>query len=303
MVVSDKNLLQYYTEEMNDGVLCDNTIISMFDGRLYHCGLADRLRGISSVYHFCKTQSRGFKLNFIHPFELTNYLIPNCYDWRINPDSIIYNLSLSKPITLFCDGKPNEIMRHRFFLERACSSDKQIHIYSNTLCYDEYYYADFHELFSISSYLKNKLEPHLKELGMGYISASFRFCNLLGDFRDILTPLSDLEQTRLIQIMLNFVHSLEQRHANKKILVTSDSHKFLDEANKMSSVYTVPGPIKHLNSAFITEQIEKTFVDFFLISKAEIAYTGYTSQMYRGAFAERAALTGGVPFSPVYLDV
>ena len=115
MEVSDKNLFQYYTEEMNDGVLCDNTIISMFDGRLYHCGLADRLRGISSVYHFCKTQSRGFKLNFIHPFELTNYLIPNCYDWRINPDSIIYNLSLSKPITLFCDGTPNEIMRHRFF--------------------------------------------------------------------------------------------------------------------------------------------------------------------------------------------
>lgn len=74
--------------------ICGNkrsTVIYMANGYTWHGGLADRLKGIVSLYAWCSDHSKPFKINFCHPFRLHNYLIPNEYDWQIADEDISYN--------------------------------------------------------------------------------------------------------------------------------------------------------------------------------------------------------------------
>lgn len=63
-------------------------VVMMIDGRTMHGGLSDRLRGICSVYYWCKLHSIPFYIHFEYPFHLADYLLPASYDWTISDDEI-----------------------------------------------------------------------------------------------------------------------------------------------------------------------------------------------------------------------
>ncbi|HRQ30126.1 MAG TPA: hypothetical protein PLU49_08640 [Saprospiraceae bacterium] len=56
-------------------------IISVADGTRSSKGLTDRFKGMVSLYALSKATHSNFKILFTHPFNLTDYLIPNQYDW------------------------------------------------------------------------------------------------------------------------------------------------------------------------------------------------------------------------------
>ena len=65
--------------------------VVMVDGKMTHGGLTDRIRNILSVYCFCKEHKIPFRIFYIYPIRLEEFLIPNEYDWRITEDEVSYH--------------------------------------------------------------------------------------------------------------------------------------------------------------------------------------------------------------------
>ena len=79
-------------------------------------------------------------------------------------------------------------------------------------------------------------------------------------------------------------------------MVTADSEKFLSRAKNLNNVYIVPGKTGHIDYDRSDDVNMKTFLDFFLISKAKAVYLAKGPGMYNSAFAKTAALVNNRPF-------
>ena len=282
--------------------LSNNTlqgIIVMVDGRYLQGGLTDRLKGITSVYSYCKEHHIPFKLNFTNPFSLETYLVPNKVDWRISPDSICYDLNKVK-VRLLNDYEI-PVAFHSLCLHKWLKDGKQLHLYTNTHFRDEDFHACFHELFKPSLKLQKQLDFCKEKLGGKYISISYRFTTLLGDFKDCInTPLPEKDQEVLIQKCLDVVERIVAiAPEHNKILITADSAKFLARASKLPNVYIVEGQIGHFDYECNEDKEMKTFLDYLLIAGAEAVYLARTGNMYNSAFARHAAKIGNKPFTDI----
>ena len=284
-------------------------VVLQFDGKIYNTGLADRLRAITSIYHYCKENNLKFKIHFVEPFGLEEFLIPNKYNWVISEKEISYDSRCSYPLAVISFarifGEETNLKLQLNQLEEIKEKpNKQVHLYANCFCYDDYFKEDFGYLFKLSDRLEAKINQYLGELKTEYVSASFRFTQLLGDLKDTFgQPLEDIEQRKLIEKCLNGLARVHQLHYNcDKILVTSDSSKFICEAMKLPYVYIVPGSVGHIAQSDDISVAERAFVDMFLISKAQKAYMLRTKEMFRSGFARRGAMIGGISFEEIILE-
>lgn len=286
---------KYYSSEAPKKDISKTTIILMIDGRSVHGGLTDRLRGITTIYEYCKRKHIAFKLNFVYPFQFSDYLVPASYDWRILAEEISYNSKQSKVVVL--NDYQLDIRLHKLYLDSVVrrNKDKQIHIYTNTYFYDNLFAISFKELFLPTPPLQEAIAVNLKHIGNKYVAMVFRFQQLLGDFKeDGYKILSASEQEALIVKCINKVDELHRvHHPNDIALVTSDSGKFLQKiVQKLDYVRIIPGKVVHMdhtaNAAF--ETYMKSFEDMFLLAKADKIYLLQTGDMYHSGFARRAAM-------------
>ena len=208
--IKSEKLLRFYIDTENRGEKKSKTIISMIDGRLKHGGLSDRLSGIVSAYQYCCTHGCEFKLHFVYPYELSLFLEPNAYDWRISPKDISYERNVAAP--LYISLYSHDVKKMRVYadakLNRKCN---QIHLYSNMY----YFYEDefsffFHKLFKKTALLENALNENLSSLGRNYASVTFRFQQLLGDFRETGFPSLNSEDDKkvLISTINDFIQNI-----------------------------------------------------------------------------------------------
>lgn len=282
------------------------TIVLMFDGQVYNAGLADRLRSMASVFSWCKKHGLELKIFFNQPFALSDYLVPNLYDWIVSKDFLDYSIACPKALISFSKifGEDNNRLFHREALDYFLKCGKeQIHLYTNTYCYDECFYECFNELFKPSAQLETELNGFGCDIGTEYISVSFRFTQLLGDLKDTFgQPLPEKEREVLIKKCIDSIMPILDDNKVEKCLVTSDSKTFLEEVSKLPYVYLLPGEVGHISNDVSEEQIRKTFWDMFMISRAKKAYMVRTKQMYRSGFAMRAAMIGDIPFEELIID-
>lgn len=275
-------------------------VISMADDIYTIGGLADRIRGIVSVYAFCKEHNLSYGIYFTKPFKIEEFLVPNSYDWRVC--NVLRDKRQSKAIIIEEHAKimKNEIESKKRILEYfLLNKNKEIHCYSNIdLKIDSMSFsAMFKTLFRPSSALSVELKQHTQKLGENYISISFRFVQLLGDFEDCINEtLTKEEQNSLIERCINAVVQIHKKHLDDKILITSDSTKFCEKVGCLPYVYIAPGEIAHVNFSSVGSSHMKTFVDFMLISRAKKAYMARTVFMFKSGFARIAAKAGDVPF-------
>lgn len=276
----------------------DNKIIFMVDGRSIHGGLADRIKGMISIYYLCKKYHRNFKINFTYPFNLTDYLIPNKYNWKIEKDDICYNKKYALPILINDFQLPANF--HEFYFFKKILSNKQLHIYSDSPIAWDNFSNLFNELFKPSERLQSDIDKITNDIGQAYISATFRFQALLGDFDEgpKYPQLDKTEREPLIQKCILEIEKLHKKNKNLKILVTSDSITFLNRVNEKEYVYTIPGNIVHMD---YTEGesfgiYEKSFLDFYMIAYAKESYLFQTGKMYRSGFAKVASKVNNHPY-------
>lgn len=280
-------------------------VISCLDSRFDSTGFADRLRGMISCFAYAKAIGVPFRIEHISPFSLSTYLIPNQYDWLLGENEKSYNLLYANPVVIM-QRKVGQRSRRLFFL----SSKRQHHIYINSdyvkevdvLYKKEYRFSSlFNELFRPSLSFETILKPHrdrLRSTG-GYVSVSFRFMQLMGDFDDVGGEiLSSEERLDLLGRSIEIVQQLFGKE-QKTILVTSDSSVFINEVSKISYVYVVPGRIGHVGFSAENEVSEKMFLDFILISEADHVYMARSGKMYRSNFARTAAMTRNVCYNEI----
>jgi len=298
----------YYNNQIIENP--DNAIIFQCNGFTWHGGLADRLKGIIAVYEWCKRNRRIFRINFVEPFTLQNYLIPNQVDWL--PRSISYSMEqaevkqcLMEPRTCY----KKEVIEHQDELleswlnENLVKTDKQLHIYTNMKRFDVQFCKSFHELFRPCPRLQKEVEYHKNKIGGKYISISLRFTTLLGDFTDCTGhPLSAKDKEKLIAASIEVVKEIGRKVRKHKILITADSMTFLSHIQKLPNVYVIPGKVGHIDYDHGDDINMKTFLDFFMIANAEAVFLAKTPEMYKSAFAETAAMVNDRSFNVIEYD-
>lgn len=277
-------------------------VVYTCNGFTWSGGLADRLKGIVSLFAWCQKYNRPFKINFCEPFKLQDYLIPNKYDWISN--DIAYEGNNVQPKVCLMEPRTGRYLEDRWdeifedWMNSAAGEQSvQYHIYTNVYCRNCNFSHLYNILFKPCDRLQQEVSLHQRNVGGKYISISFRFTTLLGDFTDCTgVPLNDVDKEKLITDSLKAIEDISQmapRH--EKILVTADSQTFLNRIT-MPDVYIVPGKLGHIDYDHNDEVNMKTFLDFLMISKAEAVYLAKGKGMYNSAFAKTAAMVNDTPF-------
>lgn len=275
-------------------------------------GLSDRLRGIVSIYAECKKQGLPFRIVF-EPLHLEDYLSPNKYDWRIKDGDVCWDVKQVYPCVLLTYHN-NSHNRWQHFVQNVILKSyirkpyRQIHIYSNMICRDSEYAPLFHELFKPVPELQKLIDYHLENLGgeNGYISLTFRFRQLLGDFKEGGDVLPEFERQGFIERCIETVRSLHEEHKDKKILVTADSHTFLDNLSQrnIGYVYIMPGRVVHVGFTFDADKktYMKSFLDMYMLSYAQTVYQALDKKLMLSSFPIRAALLGNKKYREVFVN-
>jgi hypothetical protein len=280
------------------------SLVLICDGKIFHMGLADRLRGIVAAYKTSKELGIPFYIHYVHPHLLELFLQPNKYNWKINETDLCYNLKYAVPIINRMDISPQK--GHNNLLKKLQSySKKQIHYYTND-SYCLYDFTDvfatlFAELFKPSELLQQRIDKEIETIGEKFIGLTFRFQNLLGDFneRGFKTIENDNERKELLDKVLAKIHQIKSTYPEyNRFFITSDSVTFLAEARKLPFVHIVGGTRTHIdntNDSSVETHIS-TYIDFFVLSKADKLINVITGAMYKSGFPRVAAKIGNIPF-------
>lgn len=250
-LITQKRLKPLYEAHNTDVCSHEHDVIYVADEYYGFGGLADRLRGIITLYDFCLSNNLSFGIYFNYPFKLSKYFSPNKINWDINvidrDSTTSYPLLIDTPSTLTTGVERYQEKRLKIILtNRKC---KQAHCYTNAdlVTSSKRFSILFNTLFKPSPLLKQCINDCKREIGEKYISLSFRFVQLLGDFKDCIDKtLSNKEQEELIAKCTNAIFKIHLMHPSCKVLVTADSQKFLDTISKIEFVYIIPGKIAHL---------------------------------------------------------
>lgn len=300
---SEKLLYQKYYNQSPIKREKKTEIIIMMDGTFSHGGLADRLRGICSIFQYCKDKGLPFYIYHTHPYSLDVYLTPNKYDWRIYQNQISRNKSES--CLLFIHKSYLSCFWQRRYLEIEIKRNygKQIHVYTNADFYDNYYSLNYNYLFKPSFLLKKNLEDLQKQFPSEYYVMTFRFQQLLGDFTDPGYYEINGEQgkQRLIESCINKVLEIRSSlPSDSSIIIAGDSQVFIDAiCNRYNWALSIPGEIGHVDYCGKNCQpvYLKTFIDFYMLSRAKAIYFLVTGKMYlQSGFALRASYINKTPF-------
>lgn len=264
-------------------------------------GLCDCLHGLVSAYYVAKKYNNQFRIVFSVPFSLTDYLLPNQFDWRIDTDMIDYRSCFVYHVPMmlgrFHATWAEERSFHYRYLCRVARRKGTKLLYSNAhLVGEEEFSQLFSELFRPSPELQSQIDFHLSQIEGPFLGASFRFRNLLGDcIEPDSQPLSQQEQSDLMQRSIRQIEALHSAHPTHSILVTSDSAKFCSSILSLPYVYCIQGVRGHVS--YQGKDVGKSsFIDLFLLSKSDENTLFITDRLYHSGFAQTASFIGNVPY-------
>ena len=298
------DLSKYYQNGEKSLFYFKTTLVVMIDGKVRHGGLADRIKGILSIYDYAIKNNYDFRIFHNFPFEISEYLEPNLFDWRINENELSFNSQDAQPLFIESLGYFKESIAQKRVLDRNIKNDKrQYHIYTNIFLCKDQYSLRFNELFKPSLKLKGSIENYNEQFSASYVAMVFRFQQLLGDFKEGNYPILSIpNQLNLMEKCRNKIKSIQKKLPNRqKVLVTSDSQKFLASLEGINDIYTIPGKVVHIDyTDNETEDVYlKSFIDLFLLSQASNIFLLYTGQMYKSDFARCASLMKNANYNEI----
>ncbi len=245
-------------------------VVQFIDGATYHGGMSDRIRSIISVYALSKAIGMDYKLYYTSPFNMEQYLLPNITNWHIDKETISFNVWDTQ---LF-------FVKRYLYRRLPILLKKQVHIYAhcdvldqiNKLYHTNYSFTNlFNELFIPNTRILNKMDEYMALLGGRYDAIVFRFQNSLGDFFEgNFKKVDRSNKCRLIHKCLDYLTSFCSARLSSKVLLTSDSHMFLDLAKEaIGNLFVIPGELVHMQYCEMHtnyELHEKPFLDFYMLT-------------------------------------
>ncbi len=294
-----------YNRKTKCPVLTDKKqrVVFMIDGKTIHGGLSDRIRGLLSVYHYCKLNDKEFRVCFINPFYLEEYLNPNKVDWLIKYDDLSF---CRKEVSFrYFNSYCNLNNKEKEYFNLLHSSKKEIHVYSNVTIREDLFKKYFDNLFLPTDKVLQSLNHCLayNHITSDYVSITFRFIGILGDFQDHKGYGEDatIEQKELyIKKCRNAIEWLHHHFIDRRILVTADSNIFLNAIKDLPYIFFANGKVQHCDFGENKQDYTKPFTDLFLIARAQISFGFYTGKMFASSkFALTASLIGGHKFTMI----
>ena len=280
-------------------------VISMIDGTVESGGLADRLKGIISTYAVCKEMGMEYRLFFKDPFDLSEYLEPNLYNWRIEDDDICRYVNECDFVILNAtEDSDYQFRKQQAYLKNHLKhTSKQIQVFTNAgFSYALDYGTLFNELFKPSEKLDKAIETQKSLLGERYISISARFLNLLGDFNEphgYWDPLSQEEKELLLDKVECAIVEIHKQFPDRRLLINSDSITFLNLYKNRTYCYVIPGNVTHIDAEQESREYgkyEKTFLDFMMIANAEKIFLIRDEKMFKSGYPYAASKLFSRPF-------
>lgn len=277
------------------------TVVYVCDGRTVAGGLADRFKGLLSLYAVCCELGYDFRIHYTHPFRLEDYLAPASYDWRIAPEDLCYEEAAMLVLENTEDSDYQTRKQAQWLRRRLQEGPAVMHVITNSnYAYELDYDRLFAHLFRLSDRLSEALVSESQQLG-DYVSVSARFLSMLGDFKETgeNRALPEAEAEALMERCLKQIELLHEQHPESTILVNSDSMRFLQRAAVLPYVYTVDGKVAHtdlMDREGADAMHLKLFLDFFLISRASYVYLLRTGLMRISGFPYAASRLTGAPF-------
>lgn len=280
-----------------------NSIIAIVDGSTFHGGLADRWKGIITLYAMAKATCRDFRILYTFPFDLQEFQIPARYNWQLREGELSDRVCRISLVRTTADSD-------RIF---HFPLDKQIHCFANRDWLEEinahfhttYVWGElFEELFQPTERVRKALETYETVLPESYVAVAFRLQNLFGDFSEYeFQPTNDARRKEISRLCQSYLKQLHDK-TQKPILVTSDSKHFTQEMANLPFVTYTTGQAVHADSTSNASigQYMKSFVDFYLLANAEEVYSAGTKEMYPSEFPLYAAKLHNRPFTRVLLD-
>ena len=274
----------------------------------FNMGLADRLRGATSVYKICKEMGVPFRLHFKVP-NIVDYLEPNQYDWRIEENDMCYNTRYTYPCTLLTFHSSLKSWLQAFAQKTILKyyikkKYQQIHVHTNMVASENEFGTLFKELFKPTPLLQEQLDLHLQQLGKKkYMAMVYRFRQLLNDLEDGGEILPEEKREAYIQQAITCVVKEHDKYPNEKILVTSDSKTFISRIKDLPYVYTLPGEVVHMGFTTNADKMAylKSFLDYYMLSYAHTIISVRDKKMYHSGFAYRAAKLNDAEYKEVWM--
>lgn len=296
-----------YHKKKNKYTVNNKKVVFMCDATSASGGLVDRLRAIVSIYKTCRDLNLELRILFTEPFNLNEYLQPNKVQWETDAEELNYNLKTTDICFISTPTREKWLadMQEQWFKKEFKKNYHEFHVISNTSYSYNYDFATlFSELFKPSPHLQSLINTQKRIIGNNYISVSCRFRDLLGDFNEtcpLNLNLSIKEKEELIIKNVKQIEILHNKFPDKKILVNSDSTRFLNAAKEKEYTYVIPGEIGHIDSKEVnhTEIHDKTFTDFFMIAHAEHIYLLQTGLMFESGFPWAASLIYNRPYTRI----
>ena len=284
----------------------DSFIITPFNELSGQQGLADRLRHILSVFIYCRKNQLNFKIIHNNPFRLSDYLEPNEYDWKMKEFEMshsIWNTRVAYTWSYFKGNSSSEekesLKQEAVLIKNSLKKAKQLHVYGNAHIYKAEWRNAFDVLFKPSQALARQIEN--LDLPRKFDAVTFRFQQLLGDFQEgNFKKLGKEEADELVEKCISELTDqfAKGMFSSEKILVTSDSVKFLKKVSTLPFVFVISGKILH--PAFAAnnsgEDFSKSFIDLLTLRAATSVTLFLTGEMYQSGFPEFASIIGSGRF-------
>ncbi len=279
-------------------------IVALVDGRNFHGGFTDRLKGMVSLFHFSRIKQIDFRISHTFPFDLSDYLEPNQYDWRIRKEELPNNFFQTSFVNFVEDGS---IERYKTLSSRnslIAYANRDVVPYLNDFYHTAYSWGELYKtLFRPTAGVKSLIDNNRQKLGDSYIAAHFRFVGMFGDFNE--TPyihIDEQQKKHIFATNVEFVKQLAIRFAGKKIFVASDSQIFIDSVCNIENVYTLSGDIVHIDHKIADSQDDafmRILLDFYLIAGAEKIFSIGTDEMYKSELPLYASKIYGADFERI----
>ncbi|MES2812685.1 MAG: hypothetical protein V4670_09465 [Bacteroidota bacterium] len=308
ILVKGKLLLYYCNKISFSNQPKKKQIVIVFDGKIQHGGLVDRLKGIVSFYQIAKEVNADFKIYFKHPFELNLFLETNQFNWNATEDDLKWNPINTKILYLMDDFKinPKESIsksnKKKFIVYANIDYSVTIHEALDLNEQNDLWRISFNELFKKSNYLETALSSIVANNNT--IAIHTRFTSILGDFKDTTKrEVSDQRKIAIIEALKISILEIAKEYPEKEICVFSDSIRFLNEIKLNTPYKVLDGIPKHIDfdkkKQNVIEEHQKTFTDFFAIAESEKVFLLKTKEMYNSAFGKYAAIVGNCDFNIV----
>lgn len=266
----------------------------------HHPGLADRIKGLLSCYYIANRNGYQFKIVDSIPQGISKYMSPANYNWISDFSELEYSLTETR----FFIYTPL-----RYGLNSKLKKDKQYHCY----CYqgDDIFYKNgseyikpFRDLFVQLFRPSDLVQKAINASGLEYrryIAVHARFINALEPFESSRYP--TLPEDRKKDLIKRCIVALKLICQREKLPVVmfSDSKIFLEQARTLPVIVLETKNISHISFADDTVLQIKTYLDFFLISRAATLYRLNAKELHATNFSLYAAFAGDVKTVDVHL--